>query len=618
MEDKSQEKSKIIIPESLPIMPLRDTIIFPGVIAPLLVGRASSVKIIEDISVKDKLFGVVLQKDPKIEEPDQTQLYSVGCAVQVLRMVKLPSQQVEVLVQGVSRIEILTYIKKEPYFVAYVREIEEQEEKDLDTEARMRNMLSLFEKVAQLSSRIPPEAYIVALNITSPGRLADFIAAHTPMDSEKRQKILESIPVKVRIEEVTRLLNQELEVLQIQSKIEEQTKSKLDKAQREFFLRQQLEAIKKELGEEDETAIEIKELEEKVKKAGMPQEVEKEARRELERLRKLPPQAAEYTVIRTYLDWLINLPWKKSTQDNLDIERAKTILDEDHYNLKKVKERMLEYLAVRKLKEDMKGPILCFVGPPGVGKTSLGQSIARALGRSFVRISLGGVRDEAEIRGHRRTYVGALPGRIIQGIKRAGTNNPVFMLDEVDKIGLDFRGDPAAALLEVLDPEQNHSFMDHYLDVPFDLSKVMFITTANILDTVPPALRDRMEVLELPGYTEEEKLHIATRYLIPRQIKANGLENVKVDFEDKAILTIVREYTREAGVRNLEREISSVLRKIARDVATGKKGPFKVTSEKIREYLGPRKFFQEVAERTSEPGVATGLAWTPAGGEIIF
>ncbi|NOZ64263.1 MAG: AAA family ATPase, partial [Caldiserica bacterium] len=436
MEDKSQEKNRIIIPKSLPIMPLRDTIIFPGVIAPLLVGRNSSIKIIEDISVKDKLFGVVLQRDPKVEVPDETQLYSIGCAVQMLRMVKLPSQQVEVLVQGVSRIEVLNYIQKEPYFVAYVREIEEQEEKDLDTEARMRNMLSLFEKVTQLSSRIPPEAYIVALNISSPGRLADFIAAHTPMESEKRQKILEAIPVKTRIEEVTRLLNQELEVLQIQNKIEEQTKSKLNKAQREFFLRQQLEAIKKELGEEDETVIEIKELEEKIKESGMPQEVEKEARRELERLRKLPPQAAEYTVIRTYLDWLINLPWKKSTQDNLDIARARAILDEDHYDLKKVKERILEYLAVRKLKEDMKGPILCFAGPPGVGKTSLGQSIARALGRSFVRISLGGVRDEAEIRGHRRTYVGALPGRIIQGIKRAGTNNPVFMLDEVDKIGL--------------------------------------------------------------------------------------------------------------------------------------------------------------------------------------
>ncbi|MCD6521775.1 endopeptidase La [Candidatus Calescamantes bacterium] len=617
MESSTEEKS-LLIPSHLPILPLRDTVIFPGMILPLLVGRPPNVKLLEDISVKDKIFGVLLQKDPSIDEPKETDLYTVGCVVQLLRMLKLPTQQVQVLVQGISRMRITNFSERVPYFTAYIEKIEEKDEKTLEIEALMRTLLSLFEKVSKLSPHIPQEAYIAALNIPSPGKLADFISAHLPIPAKERQKVLETIPVRERIEEVTRILSRELEVLELKTKIEEETKAQLDKAQREFFLRQQLEAIKKELGEEDERTIEIRELETKIKEAKMPPEVEKEARRELDRLAKLPPHAAEYTVIRTYLDWLINLPWSKTTQDNLDIERAKKILDEDHYNLNKVKERILDYLAVRKLKADMKGPILCFVGPPGVGKTSLGQSIARALGRKFVRISLGGVRDEAEIRGHRRTYVGALPGRIIQGIRRAGTKNPVFMLDEVDKIGLDFRGDPSAALLEVLDPEQNHSFMDHYLDVPFDLSQVMFITTANILDTIPPALRDRMEVLELPGYTEEEKVKIAERYLIPRQIKENGLEKVEIEFTEKAIRKIIRDYTREAGVRNLEREIANVLRKIAKKVAEGNSGPFKVKEKDVETYLGPQRYFMEVVERTREPGVATGLAWTPHGGEIIF
>ena len=619
MERSSPEvHGKLLIPNRLPILPLRDTVIFPGMISPLLVGRPKSIKLIDEISLKDKICGVVLQRDPQIEEPEAKDIYSVGTAVQMLRMLKLPSNQVQIFLQGLSRIRIINIVQKEPFFIAYIEPVEEREEKDVELEARMRNLLSLWERVTQLSPHLPPEAYIAALNIGEPGKLADFIVAQVSTDIKVKQKILETIDPKARIEEVTRVLSKELEVLELKNKIQEETKSRLDKAQKEFFLRQQLEAIKKELGEEDERALEIKELEGKIKEAKMPPEVEKEARRELDRLSKLPPQAAEYTVIRTYLDWLIALPWTKSTKDNLDIKRAQEILDEDHYNLTKVKERILEYLAVKKLKEDMKGPILCFVGPPGVGKTSLGQSIARALGRKFVRISLGGIRDEAEIRGHRRTYVGALPGRIIQGIRRAGSNNPVFMLDEVDKIGLDFRGDPASALLEVLDPEQNYSFVDHYLDVPFDLSKVMFITTANILDTIPPALRDRMEVLELPGYTDEEKVHIALSYLIPRQIKENGLEETRVEFTMEGLRKIIREYTREAGVRNLEREIASILRKIAKKVASGEKGPFTIKGEEVSEYLGAPRYYSEVAERTSEPGVATGLAWTPSGGEIIF
>ncbi len=617
MNSSGQDKP-LVISSELPILPLRDTVVFPGMIIPLIVGRPFNLKLLEEVSVKDRIFGVLLQQDPSREEPLPSDLFSVGCVVQLLRLLKLPTQQVQVLVQGLERFRVVKFLETQPYLKALIEKIEEREEKDIALEARMRNLLSLFEKTASLSPHIPQEAYVAAININSPGKLADFIAANLPVEARVKQKVLEKIDVQGRLDEVTRILSRELEVLELKNKIERETRSQLDKAQREFFLRQQLEAIKKELGEEDERTLEIKELETKIKEAKMPPEVEKEARRELDRLTKLPPQAAEYTVIRTYLDWLVNLPWAKSTPDNLDIERAKSILEEDHYDLDKVKERIIDYLAVRKLKEDMKGPILCFVGPPGVGKTSLGQSIARALGRKFVRISLGGVRDEAEIRGHRRTYVGALPGRIIQGIRRAGSKNPVFMLDEVDKIGLDFRGDPSAALLEVLDPEQNHSFTDHYLDVPFDLSQVMFITTANILDTIPPALRDRMEVLEIPGYTEEEKVKIAQRYLIPRQKVENGLEKVEVEFTEEALRKIIREYTREAGVRNLEREIAGVMRKIAREVAEGKKGPFRIGAKEVENFLGAQRYFREVAERTQEPGVATGLAWTPSGGEIIF
>lgn len=619
MDEVGLAKIDLKIPTELPILPLRDTVVFPGMIAPITVGRPSSVKLIDDVSVGEKLFGMILQKEKEKEEPGFEDLYTVGTLSRVIKMFKMPTNTIQLLVQGLARIELRTVIQIQPYIKASIIPIVEQrEEKTPEIEARMRNLISQFQKAVSLSPRIPEESYITAMNIEDTGRLADFIAANLPLSTKDKQEILGTPNPKERLEKAASFLSKELEVLELESRIQQETKSKLDKAQREYFLRQQLESIKKELGEKDEHAIEIKELKKKIEESGMSEEAEKEANRELDRLNKLPPQAAEYHVIRTYLDWLVSLPWKKSTQDRLDIERAAKILDEDHHDLEKVKDRIVEFLAVRKLKKDTKGPILCFVGPPGVGKTSLGQSIARALGRKFIRMSVGGIRDEAEMRGHRRTYIGALPGRIIQGIRRAGTNNPVFMLDEVDKIGVDFRGDPASALLEVLDPEQNYSFSDNYLDVPFDLSKVMFITTANILDTIPPALRDRMEVLELPGYTEEEKLIIAKRFLLPRQIKENGLKPQNVKITDSAIRTIIRGYTREAGVRNLEREIANILRKVAKEIAKGKKGSFKIDKKDLHSSLGPVKFFSEVAERTSEAGVATGLAWTPQGGEILF
>ncbi len=620
MAEESMMDVELKIPTELPILPLRDTVVFPGMVVPITVGKPANIKLVDDVSVGEKFCGLVLQKKKTDDEPKFEDLYKIGTIARVVKMFKLPTNTVHLLVQGIERISIGKFTQKEPYIKADVHTISEPKTvKTPEIEARMRNLLSQFQKTVSLSPRIPEEeSYITALNIQEPGKLADFIAANISLEPKEQQDILETLDPMERLNKVAVSLNKELEVLQLQSKIQEETKSKLGKAQREYFLRQQLEAIKKELGEEDEHTIEIKELKKQIEESGMSQDAMKEAKRELDRLDKLPPQAAEYHVIRTYLDWLVSVPWKKSTKDKLDIERAAKILNEDHYDLDKVKDRILEFLAVRKLKKETKGPILCFLGPPGVGKTSLGHSIARALGRKFIRLSLGGIRDEAEIRGHRRTYIGALPGRIIQGVRRAGTNNPVFMLDEVDKIGIDFRGDPSSALLEVLDPEQNHSFSDHYLDVSFDLSKVMFITTANILDTIPPALRDRMEVLELPGYSEEEKMIIAKRFLLPRQIKENGLKPENIKMSDSAIQKIIREYTREAGVRNAEREIANILRKIAKEIVKGKKGPFKVDEKDVASYLGSMKFFSETAERTSEPGVATGLAWTPQGGEILF
>ncbi|TET44247.1 MAG: endopeptidase La, partial [Dehalococcoidia bacterium] len=506
----------------------------------------------------------------------------------------------------------------EPYLKAKVEVVEDKVEKTTELEALVRNLAGLFQRVVELAPNLPSELNIAVFNIPEPGSLADFIAAHINLKLEEGQEILETIDVAERIRKLTTFASRELEVLELGSKIQSQAKEEMTRAQREFYLREQLKAIQKELGEADERTLEINELREKIAEASLSPQANKEAERELDRLAKMPPAAAEYTVSRTYLDWLINLPWSKSTEDNLDIVRASGVLDEDHYNLNKVKERILDYLAVRKLKPDMKGPILCFVGPPGTGKTSVGQSIARALGRKFVRISLGGIRDEADIRGHRRTYVGALPGRIIQGLRRAESNNPLFMLDEIDKLGVDFRGDPAAALLEVLDPEQNSSFVDHYLDVPFDLSKVMFITTGNIVDPIPPALLDRMEVIELSGYTEDEKLHIAKKFLIPKQLNENGLTPQQLAISDEAVLAIIRNYTREAGLRNLEREIGAICRKVARQVAEGKEEPTTVIPDKLHDYLGAKKFHYQIAEEADEVGVATGLAWTPTGGDIIF
>ncbi|MBP8638299.1 MAG: endopeptidase La [Dictyoglomi bacterium] len=606
------------IPEILPILPLRETVIFPSMVAPVVVGRERSIRLIDEVAVGSKMFGVVAQKDPQAEDPTPEQIYNIGTVCTIIRMLKFPDGTTRLLLQGISRIRINQILETEPYLKAQVAPIQEVYELTIEIQGLMRNALDLFQKVVSMAPYLAEEAYITAMNIQEPNRLADFIAANLNINTAQKQEILETIDVKERLQKVTYFLNSEIQILEVGKQIQSEIKTEMDKRQREYILREQLKAIQKELGEVDEQTKEINELREKIEQAGMPEEVRREAERELDRLSQMMPGAAEYTVSRTYLDWLINLPWSKSTEDTLDIERAKEILDEDHYDLEKVKNRILEFLAVRKLKNDTHGPILCFVGPPGVGKTSLGMSIARAMGREFVRISLGGVRDEAEIRGHRRTYVGALPGRIIQAIRKAGTNNPVFMLDEIDKLGLDFRGDPAAALLEVLDPQQNNKFVDHYLDVPFDLSKVFFITTANMLDTIPPALLDRMEVITLPGYTEYEKLEIAKRYLIPRQISENGLKPEMVTFDEEAIKKIIREYTREAGVRNLEREIGSVLRKIAQKVAQGETGPFNITVNDIEKYLGiPRYHFGLAGER-DEVGVATGLAWTEAGGDILF
>ena len=507
------EIEKIEIPDEVPILALRDTVIYPFMVSPLFVARPKSIKLIDDVLIGNRILGLVAQRKTDVEDPKGEDLFKYGTVATILKMLKFPDGSVRVLVQGLTRMEVLEYVQTEPYLKAKIQPLEDVIEKSLELEALAKNITIQFQKIVNLVPQLPDELQIAVMNISHPGKLADLVASNLNLSLEEKQQILEAIDVKKRLEKLTIFINRELQVLEVGTKIQSQVQSELSKNQREYFLRQQLEAIRKELGEEDERTMEIKELKEKIKAAKMPKDVEKEAMRELDRLSKMPPGAAEYTVSRTYLDWLIALPWSVSTEDNLDIAQAQKVLDEDHYDLDKVKERILEYLAVRKLKSDMKGPILCFVGPPGVGKTSLGRSIARALGRKFVRISLGGARDEAEIRGHRRTYIGALPGRIIQGIRNAGSNNPVFMLDEVDKLGVDFRGDPSSALLEVLDPEQNYAFVDHYLDVPFDLTKVMFITTANLLDPIPAALRDRMEVLELPGYTEEEKLHIAKKYL---------------------------------------------------------------------------------------------------------
>jgi ATP-dependent Lon protease len=617
-KEEKRKDDKILIPNEVPILPLRGTVLYPDLILPIMVGRKKSVKLIDDAMDSDRIIGVITQKRSEIEDPKENDLYSVGVAALILRMIRELDGSQRVIVQGVSRIKVKEYIQREPYYKASTDTVDEGLAQGVEIEALMMNLKNLFQRAVELAPYLTAELGTMVTNIRSASILADLIASNLNISTPEKQGILETFDVRERLTKVHLFLNKEVQVLELGNKIQSQVKEDMDRTQREYYLREQMKAIKKELGELDEHSSEIKELKEKIKKAKMPPEALAASEKELDRLAKIPPASAEYTVARTYLDWLIELPWSETTEDNLDIDNAQKILDEDHYDLEKVKKRILEYLAVRKLKSDMKGPILCFVGPPGVGKTSLGKSIARTMGRKFVRISLGGVRDEAEIRGHRRTYVGALPGRIIQWIKKAGSNNPVFMLDEVDKIGMDFRGDPSSALLEVLDPEQNFSFSDHYIDVPFDLSKVMFITTANVLDPIPPALRDRMETLELPGYSEDEKMMIAKEFLIPKQINEHGLSSEFIEFQDAALQIIISSYTREAGVRNLEREIAAICRGVAKDVARGIMERVVLVPEKLHRFLGPVKFFLEAAERTFEPGVATGLAWTPSGGDIIF
>ena len=605
------------IPKELAILPLKGTVIYPGLAVPLIIGRERSIQLIDDALGSDKMIGVVTQKDPKVQDPAPEEMFSIGTAASILKMVRVSERDIRVVVQGVARIKVDRYLESDPYYIARVSHLEEDYIEGITIEALITNVKDVFRKVVELSPQVPSEIMGMITNLKNPGMLADFVVSSLNIPLEEKQQILEIIEIPARLNHVLEILNRELQVLELGQKIQSQVKEGIDKNQREYYLREQLRAIQQELGEGDELN-ESDELKERLDKAKLPEEPEKAARKELERLKRMHPSSAEYTVSRTYFDWILDLPWNECTEDNLNIREARRVLDEDHYNLEKIKKRILEYLAVRQLKKDMKGPILCFVGPPGVGKTSLGRSIARALGRKFVRISLGGVHDEAEIRGHRRTYIGALPGRIIQGIKKAGSNNPLFMLDEVDKLGSDFRGDPSSALLEVLDPEQNFSFSDHYLEVAFDLSKVMFIATANVLQTIPPALQDRMEILELPGYTEEEKVMIARDFLIPKQLEEHGLKGEQLGFADAALRTMIVSYTREAGVRNLERQIATVCRGVAKEIVEGSQQSVDFTDEFVHKYLGPVKFFPDVAERTAEPGVATGLAWTPTGGDIIF
>jgi ATP-dependent Lon protease len=612
----------LVIPGELPILPLRDTVLFPNSFMPLAVARETSVRLIDDAIANGKLIAVFTQRDAAVEEPGQADLYSVGTATHIHKMFKLPDGSLRLIVQGLTRLRLDAVIATQPYLRARVTAVADdvQEADRLEIDALARNIKTNFQQVVSLSPLLSDDLQTLATNTTDPGRLADFIASSlSTISTGVKQEVLETLDIRARMDSLNRILIKELEVLELGSKIQSQVQSEVGKNQREYFLREQMKAIQKELGEGDDQTKEVEELAEKIEAAGMPDGVKKEALRELDRLSKMPVAAAEYTVSRTYLDWLVALPWAKRTDEVIDLPRTKAVLDADHSGLDRAKDRILEYLAVRKLNPDVKGPILCFVGPPGVGKTSLARSIADSLGRKFVRVSLGGMRDEAEIRGHRRTYIGALPGQIVQGLRRAESKNPVFILDEIDKLGADFRGDPSSALLEVLDPEQNNTFRDHYLDVPFDLSEVLFITTANVLDPVPPALRDRMEVLEIAGYTEEEKLKIASEHLIDKQVKNHGLTPEHIRFTPEAIAQVIRGFTREAGVRNLEREIGSLCRKVARRRAEGSEALVEITPEVVVEMLGaPRFLDEEMEERTKEPGVAIGLAWTPSGGEVLF
>ena len=606
------------IPATLPILTLKGSVAFPQIPMPLVVGRPGSVRLVDEAMVRNRLVGLLAQKNAETEQPGEEDLYRVGCAAVIQRLLKFPDGTLRVLVSGLRRIRIVRFTRMDPYPVADIELLEEITETSVEMEALAKNLLNQISRMMTLMPIDSDEISVALLNVESPGRLADMGAALLVRDLALKQSFLETLTVKERLRRLTQHVNREIEVMELGSRIQEQVQDEMDKGQREFFLRQQLKAIQKELGVGDEGDAEIQKLQELIEKAGMPENVREVADRELKRLRGMPPAAAEYVVVRTYLDWLIALPWSKEAKDAIDLASARRILDEDHYDLEKIKERIIEFLAVRKLKADGKGPILCFVGPPGTGKTSLGKSIARALGRPFHRLSLGGVRDEAEIRGHRRTYVGALPGRIIEGLRKCGVRNPVIMLDEIDKLGADFRGDPAAALLEVLDPEQNRNFQDHYLDLPFDLSSVLFVTTANVIDTIPPALRDRMEILELSGYIEEEKRLIARRYLIPRQCVENGITVEDLTISDAALGMIIGSYTREAGLRNLERQIAAICRKVARRRAEGDSAKVAIDAADVVSFLGPERFSSEVAERIAQSGVVVGLAWTPFGGEILF
>src|SRR5579884_2952260 len=654
---EDEEEGKLNIPAILPVLPLKDTVIYPFTVQPLGVGQERSIRLIDDVMRGDRLVVLVAQKSAAIEQAGPKDIFKVGTVSRVARMIRMLDGTVQIIVQGLERVDIGEFTQEKPYLMAHVTPRPEVQEDDTEIEALKRNVISYFQRYVSLVQNVPEGVASATLNLEEPTQVVYVIATFMPMDLELRQKLLELDSVREKLRELSAYLSHELEILELGRKIQNNAQEEIGKVQREYLLREQLKAIQRELGEENEEVATVNELRKKIDEAHMPEEALKEANRELSRLEKLPSVSPEYSIIRTYLELLVSLPWSRSTGGEIDVVKARQVLDQDHYDLEKIKARILEYLAVRRLKEDRtaeekkrseelgttergvetedikpsepllpqealrqinREPILCFVGPPGVGKTSLGQSIARALGRKFARMSLGGIRDEAEIRGHRRTYIGAMPGRIIQTLRRVDTNDPVIMLDEVDKVGADWRGDPSSALLEVLDPEQNYNFRDNYLDLPFDLSHVMFIATANALEPIPPALRDRMEILELSGYTEEQKLHIARNYLLPKQLEANGLKKDELTVDDAALRRIARDYTREAGVRNLEREIGSLCRKVAKQISEGREAPIHVTPDQLQEYLGRQRFFEEAAERIDRPGIATGLVWTPVGGEIIF
>jgi ATP-dependent Lon protease len=618
---EAQEQTNIIqeenpIPEIIPLMPIREAVYFPHAIFPIFVGRDKSVRALEEARCQDRYILLVAQRQ-NVDDPQPEDLYDIGVVAEIMQVLNLPDNTVRVMLEGTSRVRIMEYLQSDPFFRVRIEPLAEEDEKSVEAEALMRSVVTQFQQVVELGKNVPPESLIQVMNIDEPGRLADTIVPFLPLKVEAKQEILETLGARERLEKLSVILKKETEILEIQKNIRNKVEKEMGETQREFILREQLKAIQQELGERDERGSEIEEYRAKITEAKMPEEAEERALKELDRLEKMPFQAPEGVVVRTYLDWLVTVPWSQKSEERVDIDEAQKVLDEDHYGLSKVKERILEFLAVRKLAGKMKGPILCFVGPPGVGKTSIGKSIARALGRKFVRISLGGVRDEAEIRGHRRTYIGALPGRIIQGVRTAATNNPVFMLDEIDKLGMDFRGDPSAALLEALDPEQNNAFSDHYLEVPFDLSDVMFITTANLLDPIPPALKDRMEVITFPGYIEEEKLNIARGFLVPKQRKEHGLQDEQLTLEEIALRRLIREYTRESGVRNLEREIATICRKVAKEVASGREEPTHIGDEDVKSFLGARRYHFGVAEEKDEVGAATGLVYTEVGGDIV-